>query len=37
MIVAPVKNEFPNVWSPWWWVLTTWRTGADVTVAIRSR
>src|SRR6185437_2801723 len=36
-IVAPVNRQLPKVWSPWWWVLTSVRTGAGLTAAIAPR
>ncbi len=36
-MAAPRNRQLPKVWSPWWWVLTTARTGAGVTAAIASR
>jgi hypothetical protein len=35
-IVALPNSAFPQVWSPWWWVLTRVRTGAVVTEAMAS-
>jgi len=31
-MVAVSNRALPQVWSPWWWVLTSVRTGAVVTV-----
>jgi hydroxypyruvate reductase len=36
-MAAPRNRQLPNVWSPWWCVLTRVRTGAGVTAAIASR
>ena len=36
-MVAPLNRQLPWVWSPWWWVLTSVRTGWAVTAAIASR
>jgi hypothetical protein len=35
-IVAVPNSALPQVWSPWWWVLTSVRTGAEVTEAMAS-
>jgi len=36
-IVAPENSALPNVWSPWWWVFRSVRTGAVVTFLIAAR
>ena len=36
-MVAPANRALPQVWSPWWWVLTSVRTGAPLTEAMVSR
>jgi hypothetical protein len=38
MIVAPsATSELPWVWSPWWWVFTSVRTGSGVTASMAER
>ncbi len=36
-IVASGKSQLPNVWSPWWWVLTSVVIGRSLTLPIASR
>jgi hypothetical protein len=36
-VASPATSEFPFVWSPWWWVLISVRTGFGVTAAMASR
>jgi hypothetical protein len=35
--VARGSRQLPYVWSPWWWVLTSVRTGSPVTSATAAR
>ena len=36
-IAAFPNSALPKVWSPWWWVFTSVRTGRSVTEAMVSR